>query len=268
MLKITAIIQARMSSSRLPGKVLLDIAGQPMLARVVRRAGRARLVDRVVIATTSEASDDPVAELCARSNFDCYRGSQHDVLDRYFQAACRFGGDAIVRLTADCPLIDPGIIDHTLAAFLGMEADPNAARPEHSGQLEWDFAANRLPPPWNRTYPIGLDTEVCTFQALRRAWQEASQPYQREHVMPYLYDTAGRFRVLLVDHDQEYGDLRWTVDTAEDLEVLRRIYAAFEGRDDFSWLEVLDLFQQHPELAQINARVQHKSMQEVDQRRG
>jgi spore coat polysaccharide biosynthesis protein SpsF len=257
-----------MSSSRLPGKVLLDIGGQPMLARVVRRARRARLVDQVVVATTCEASDDPVAELCGQSGYDCYRGSQHDVLDRYFQAACRFGGEVIVRLTADCPVIDPGVIDRTLAAFLGMEADPKATRPEHFGQLAWDFAANRLPPPWGRTYPIGLDTEVCTFQALRRAWQEASHPYQREHVMPYLYDTPGRFRVLLVNHEQDYGDLRWTVDTAEDLEVLRRIYAAFEGRDDFSWLEVLDLFQRRPELAQINAQVHHKSVQEVDQRRG
>jgi spore coat polysaccharide biosynthesis protein SpsF len=268
MLKITAIIQARMSSSRLPGKVLLDIGGQPMLARVVQRARRARLVDQVAVATTCEASDDPVAGLCAQAGYDCYRGSQNDVLDRYFQAACRFSGDVIVRLTADCPVIDPGVIDRTLAAFLGMEADPDAIRPENFEQLSWDFAANRLPPPWGRTYPIGLDTEVCTFQALRRAWQEASQPYQREHVMPYLYDTAGRFRVLLVNHEQDYGNLRWTVDTAEDLEVLRRIYAAFEGRDDFSWLEVLDLFQQHPELAQINAQVHHKSMQEIDQRRG
>jgi spore coat polysaccharide biosynthesis protein SpsF len=265
-LKTIAIIQARMSSTRLPGKVLLDIGGQPMLVRVVSRAHRARLVDQVVVATTYEASDDPVAALCDQHGYGCYRGSQHDVLDRYFQAACRFGGDVVVRLTADCPVIDPGVVDDTLAAFLGMDMDPEAARPEHFGELAWDFAANRLPPPWGRTYPIGLDTEVCTFPALRRAWQEASQPYQREHVMPYLYDSPGRFRVLLVNHDQDYGALRWTVDTPEDLEVLRRIYAAFGGRDDFSWLEVLDLFQQHPELAQINAQVHHKSMQEVDRR--
>jgi spore coat polysaccharide biosynthesis protein SpsF len=275
MLKTIAIIQARMSSSRLPGKVLLDIGGQPMLVRVVTRARRARLVDQVAIATTSEASDDPVAELCAQSGYACYRGSQHDVLDRYFQAVCRFGGDVIVRLTADCPVIDPQVIDRTIAAFFGMnagrpadlQADLQAARPQHFDELAWDFAANRLPPPWGRTYPIGLDTEVCTFQALRRAWQEASQPYQREHVMPYLYDAPGRFRVLLVNHERDYGALRWTVDTPEDLGVLRRIYAAFDGRDDFSWLEVLDLFQQHPELAQINAQVHHKGMQEVDQRR-
>jgi spore coat polysaccharide biosynthesis protein SpsF len=112
-----------------------------------------------------------------------------------------------------------------------------------------------------------LTTEVCTFLALRRAWQEAGQPYQREHVMPYLYDTPGRFRVLLVNHEQDYGALRWTVDTPEDLEVQRRIYAAFAGRDDFSWLEVLELFQRQPELAHINAQVHHKGMQEVDQRR-
>jgi spore coat polysaccharide biosynthesis protein SpsF len=251
MLKTTAIIQARMSSNRLPGKVLLDIGGQPMLVRVVTRARRARLVDQVVVATTIEASDDAVAELCAQSGYACYRG----------------GGDVIVRLTADCPAIDPGVIDHTLSKFFGVEAGAQATRPQRFDELAWDFAANRLPPPWGRTYPIGLDTEVCTFQALRRAWQEASQPYQREHVMPYLYDTPGRFRVLLVNYERDYGALRWTVDTREDLEVLRRIYAAFEGRDDFSWLEVLDLFERQPELARINAQVHHKGMQEVDQRR-
>jgi spore coat polysaccharide biosynthesis protein SpsF len=267
-LKTIAIIQARMSSSRLPGKVLLDIAGQPMLARVVTRARRARLVDQVVVATSIDTSDDPVAALCSQSNYACYRGSQHDVLDRYFQAACRFAADVVVRLTADCPVIDPRLIDHTLAAFFGMQDDLQGNRSQHFDQLAWDFAANRLPPPWGRTYPIGLDTEVCTFQALRRAWQEASQPYQREHVMPYLYEVPGRFRVLLVNHDQDYGALRWTVDTPEDLEVLRRIYAAFAGRDDFSWLQVLELYQQHPELAQINAQVHHKSVQEVDRHQG
>ena len=267
-LKTIAIVQARMSSSRLPGKVLLDIAGQPMLARVVTRTRRARLVDQVVVATSRDASDDPVAALCAQSNYACYRGSQHDVLDRYYQAACRFAAEVVGRLTADCPVIDPQIIDHTLAAFFGMQDDPLGARPQRFDELAWDFAANRLPPPWGRTYPIGLDTEVCTFPALRRAWQEASQPYQREHVMPYLYEAPGRFRVLLVNHDQDYGALRWTVDTPEDLQLLRRIYAAFEGHDDFSWLQVLELYQQHPELAQINAQVHHKSMREVDQRRG
>jgi len=130
----------------------------------------------------------------------------------------------------------------------------------------YDFAANRLPPPWGRTYPIGLDTEVCTFHALETAWKEAREPHQREHVMPYFYDHQERFRILLVNHDQDYGDMRWTVDTAEDLELVRQIFARFAPRGDFSWLEVLELFQREPELARINAQVRHKTYDEVDNR--
>jgi spore coat polysaccharide biosynthesis protein SpsF len=261
-----AIIQARMGSSRLPGKVLLDIAGQPMLSRVFERARRARTLDGVAVATSSDPSDDAVNSLCADRGYPCYRGSLHDVLDRYYQAARLFEADVIVRLTADCPLIDPGVIDKTVNAFLEI---PNIVsdRMDSPSPFPYDFAANRLPPPWHRTYPIGLDVEVCSFQALEHAWKEADQPYHREHVMPYLYDQPGRFQLLLVDHETDYGALRWTVDTAEDLELVRQVYAHFPGRDDFSWLEVLELFEREPELASINAQVQHKSLTDVDERR-
>jgi spore coat polysaccharide biosynthesis protein SpsF len=273
-----AIIQARMSSSRLPGKVLLDIAGQPMLVRVVERTRRARLVDQVMVATTTEASDDPIQRLCAKRGYPCYRGSLHDVLDRYYHAARQAGAQAIVRITADCPLIDPEVVDKTLRAFLGIGEEPGSAIPATAVQAEfgsttpataigpYDFVANRLPPPWGRTYPIGLDTEVCSFQALEIAWNEATELHQREHVMPYFYDQRQRFHILLVDHEEDYGSLRWTVDTAEDLELVRQIYARFGGRDDFSWLEVVKVFEREPELAQINAGVQHKHYLQVDER--
>lgn len=282
------IIQARMASRRLPEKVLQNISGQPMLAYVVERARRAKTVDGVVVATTTDPPDNAIARFCARRNYDCYRGSMQDVLDRYYQTASAFEAQVIVRITADCPLIDPQVIDHTVNMFLGKDVQLTAhpkKRPMQSTTspgFPLDFAANRLPPPWKRTYPIGLDTEVCTFAALQRAWEEADQPHQREHVMPYLYETsptidsrnlpidpppleAGQFRVLLVNHTPDFGSYRWTVDTAEDLEVVRRIYTRFEGRDDFSWQEVLALFQTEPELAQINAEVQHKSAYDVDQ---
>ena len=286
--RILAIIQARMSSSRLPGKVLLDIAGQPMLVRVVERVWRAETVDEVVVATTSDPSDDAVEALCKAHGYLFSRGSAHDVLDRYYQAARRFGGEVIIRITADCPLIDPGVIDMVVNAFLGREvvshqppaisirqSKPGVQRSEVSQQKSiveekstpWDFAANRLPPPWKRTFPIGLDTEVCTFRALERAWREAREPHQREHVMPYLYEREGRFRVLVVDHNPDYGSMRWTVDTSEDLELVRQIYAHFEGREDFTWYEILSLFQRHPELAQINTDVQPKTVHDVDARR-
>lgn len=241
--RIIVIIQARMSSTRLPGKVLKEIAGKPMLAWVVERARKAQTVSEVVVATTVEPSDDPIVNFCAQMGYACTRGSLNDVLDRYYQAARVYNADVVVHVTADCPLIDPAEIDHVVREY------------QRSGV---DFAANRLPPPFGRTYPIGLDTEVCSFAALERAWREAKEPYQREHVMPYLYEEPGRFKVLRVDHDPDYGDLRWTVDTPQDLELLRAIFERMAGRVDFGWLDVLELFQHEPELARLNAGVGQK----------
>jgi spore coat polysaccharide biosynthesis protein SpsF len=249
-----AIIQARRASSRLPDKVLLDIGGEPMLVRVVERTRRAKRVDALVVATTTDPSDEAVEALCRARGYPCYRGSMHDVLDRYYQAARQYHAEIIVRITADCPVIDPGVIDQTIQEFLNP---PDA----------WDFAANRLPPPWGRTYPIGLDTEVCTFAGLETAWKEATLPHQREHVMPFFYENPERFRIRLISAPVDYGTLRWTVDTAEDLKLLRQIYARFDGRDDFSWLEVLALLEREPELAKINASVEHKHYRQVDARR-
>lgn len=250
--RTVAIVQARMSASRLPGKVLLDLAGQPMLVRVVERTRRARLVHEVVVATTDDPADDPVEALCNARGYAVFRGSQFDVLDRYYRAAAQFQAGIVVRITADCPLIDPQVVDHTIAEFLRTGVD---------------FAANRLPEPWGRTYPIGLDVEVCTFAALERAWREAREPFEREHVMPYLYDVEGRFKTLLVHHETDLGHLRWTVDTPEDLQVVRAVYERFGGRDDFSWLDVLDLQRREPALFETNAGVRHKGMREVDVRR-
>lgn len=241
--RIIVIIQARMSSTRLPGKVLKDIAGRPMLAWVVERARKAKTATDVVVATTTEPSDDPIASFCMLMGYACTRGSLSDVLDRYYQTARQYRADIIVRLTADCPLIDPAEIDHVVQEF------------QRGGV---DFAANRLPPPFGRTYPIGLDTEVCSFEALERAWDEAKEPYQREHVMPYLYEIPGRFKVLRVDHDPDYGELRWTVDTQQDLQLVRAIFERMGEREDFGWLDVLELFQREPELARLNAGVNQK----------
>jgi spore coat polysaccharide biosynthesis protein SpsF len=276
-LKTIAIIQARRAASRLPDKVLLDIASEPMLVRVVERTRRAKSLDGVVVATTTDPYDDAVEALCRQRGYACYRGSMHDVLDRYYQAARLHKADVIVRITADCPVIDPDVIDETVRALFGLGDRAIAAR-EQTAQEGifpnsqfltpiYDFTANRLPPPWKRTYPIGLDTEVCTFPVLETAWKEAVQPHQREHVMPFFYEQPERFRTLLVNYKTDLGALRWTVDTSEDLELLRRIYAHFGGRDDFSWLEVLELVQHHPDLGQINAAVQHKDYRQIDHRR-
>jgi spore coat polysaccharide biosynthesis protein SpsF len=248
--RVVAIIQARMASERLPGKVLLDLGGQPVLSWVVRRASRAAGIHQVVVATSVSSDDDVIAAFCKEQGYFCVRGSLQDVLDRYTHAARQTDADVIVRLTGDCPLIDPGMLSENLNTFLS--ADPPL-----------DFAANRLPN--ERTIPIGLDVEFCTRDALEIAWREAQKPHQREHVMPFFYEHPDRFRILHIKNAPDYGHLRWTLDTPEDLELLRQIVAHFEN-DDFSWEEVLTLFDNKPELALVNAAVQHRTQHDVDTR--
>ncbi len=270
--RVIAIIQARMSSSRLPDKVLLDVAGQPMLRRVWARTSRARRVDDVLIATTEDASDDRVEAYCAAHGMAVVRGSQFDVLDRYYGAARQSHAEIVIRITADCPVIDPALIDDAVDTLLGDPANAEVA---------FDFVANRLPPPFHRTFPIGLDVEVCTFAALKQAWQHGREPQHREHVMPYLYEgvqlaavspelSTGRsprgFRIAQQNHVPDRGSARWTVDAPQDLEFIRQIYVRMGGRDDFSWKEVLALVEREPELAHINAGVRHKTLNEVDER--
>jgi spore coat polysaccharide biosynthesis protein SpsF len=264
--KIVAIIQGRMSSSRLPGKILSDIAGQPMLTRVFTRTSRARTLDEVIFATTTDTSDGPVAEYCDFSGIPFTRGSLFDVLDRYYQAAAQAKADVVVRITADCPVIDPDLIDDVVNTLLDGE---------------YDFVCNRLPPPWSRTYPIGLDVEACSFKILKKAWKEAKEPQHREHVMPYFYEgvkllnesrtrqtgiSPRGFNVALLHHTTDFGDYRWTVDTPEDLEFMRQVYGCFNGRDDFTWKEVLDVVHDDPGLMKINAGVQHKTLKDLDAR--
>lgn len=249
--RIVAIIQARMTSSRLPGKVLIPLGHLPVLGWMMTRAGRAELIDELIVATTSDPSDDPIVEFCQAGHYAYYRGSLHDVLDRYFQAARLHQADVIVRLTGDCPFIDPIMLDDNIRTFL-------------SAKPPLDFAANRLP--LERTVPIGLDTEICTMAALETAWKETSDPHHREHVMPYFYENPDRFHVLHILHDPDYGHLRWTVDTPQDIQLLQQILKFFPGRDDFSWLDVLAVVQAHPELNVINAGIQHKTHLDVDDR--
>jgi spore coat polysaccharide biosynthesis protein SpsF len=268
-----------MASSRLPDKVLLEISSQPMLVWVVERTRLAKTIDQVLVATTSDPSDDAIQQLCHHRGYPCYRGSAFDVLDRYYQAARQSQADIVVRITADCPFIDPDLIDQAVHAFTGSDISqseiavpdsqpltPNSPFLTPNSQFPYDFVANRLPPPWGRTYPVGLDIEVCAFSGLKLAWKEALLPHQREHVMPFFYEQPERFRIRLLNHEVDYGYLRWTVDTAQDLELVRKIAAYFGGRMDFSWLEVLELTLDNPQLALINAQVQPKDYRAIDQR--
>lgn len=248
---IGCIIQARMTSSRLPGKVMQEICGEPMLHWVLTRARQSRRIHQVMVATTVNAADDSIVDFCEQNGYHYYRGSEFDVLDRYYQAAKSIKADIVVRLTADCPLIDPRLMDETIDNLFRKGAD---------------FSANRLPPPFKRTYPIGLDVEVVTFRALECAWRNATEKHEREHVLPYIYAPEHGFQVTILNALQDYGELRWTVDTAEDLAFVRAVMDYLSCRPDFSWLDVLKIVSEHPELSQINADIPHKSYRDVDAR--
>ncbi|MGH9567164.1 MAG: cytidylyltransferase domain-containing protein, partial [Candidatus Angelobacter sp.] len=193
-LKIVAIIQARMGSSRLPGKVLMDLGGETVLARVVRRSRRARLIHATAVATTELIGDDAIAEECRRLGVSCFRGMEENVLDRYYQAALEHSARLVVRVTSDNPLVDPDLIDETVMTILKSDAD---------------YANNRSP----RIYPQGLDVEVCTFDAMERAWRQARRPHELEHVTPYFYEHPEIFQCVGVKRSFDFSHHRWTLDT-------------------------------------------------------
>lgn len=231
-----AILQARMSSSRLPGKVLKPIAGRPMLAMQIERVRRARLIDRLIIATSVETSDDPIAALCASEKVDLHRGSLADVLGRFHGAAMAFGPvDHVVRLTGDCPLGDPDIIDACVALHIANGAD---------------YTSNGV----TRSYPDGLDVETMRFSALARAHHDAMDSFEREHVTPYLYRHPEMFSLDVLRAPRDLAQLRWTVDNSADFDFVARVVTELSpDKPDFSWLDVLALVEAHPEIGAINA---------------
>jgi spore coat polysaccharide biosynthesis protein SpsF len=230
-----------MGSTRLPGKVLQDLAGQSMLSRVVTRLRASELIDDIVVATTCHPKDDAIIQECGRFSAGFVRGGENDVLDRYFRAAESTGADVVARITSDCPLIDPEVTDKTIRAFLREQPD---------------YASNTIV----RTYPRGLDTEVMSRTALTRAWQEARQPYEREHVTPYVIDHPTQFKLLSVTEDDDYSAHRWTVDTPEDLLFVRMVYSRFQCDEIFSWRDVLNLLKREPSLTDLNRSVVQKAI--------
>lgn len=236
-MRSVAIIQARTGSTRLPGKVMMDLAGEPMLVRVVNRSRRAARVDEVVVATTTLAADDVIARLSAERGWPCFRGSEADVLDRYYRAALTHRAELIVRITSDCPLIEPTIVDRVVDVFL-------------AGQPRLQYVSNAVP---RRTFPHGLDMEAVRFDALEEAWKSDQNPAWREHVTPYVNRNPDRFPSALVSHDRDCSSMRWTVDTADDMRFVRAVYERFGGRDDFGWREVLQLLEREPALMSINS---------------
>lgn len=242
-MRIVTIVQARMGSKRLPGKVMKDLGGATVLARVVHRLRRAALSGEVVIATTRDPADDVIVKECDRLSVAFFRGEEKDVLDRYYQAARNFSADAIVRITSDCPLIEPETTDKVIRAFLDLCPD---------------YASNAL----DRTYPRGLDTEIMTAETLDRAWTEARAPYQRSHVTSYIYENPDEFAIMRVTGDVDYSHYRWTVDTPEDLEFIRAVYGRMGNNPDFYWRDVLALLEREPELVRLNSHIRQKALQE------
>ena len=234
---ILTVVQARLGSSRLPGKVLLPLAGRPLLVCMVERVMRARLRGTVVVATTTDDADDAVAEVCRQAGLACFRGDPLDLLDRHYRAAKHYGADVVLKIPSDCPLIDPRVIDRTLGFFLAGE---------------YDFVSNLHP----ATYPDGNDVEVMTLAALETAWREADRKLDREHTTPYLWDTPGRFRVANVawETGQDFSMThRWTIDYPEDYQFIRAVYdELFPANPAFGLPDILDLLEKRADIFRIN----------------
>ena len=233
---ITAVIQARMTSTRLPGKVLADVCGKPMLEQMLKRVRRAESLDQIVVATTENAADDPAVALCERLGVMSYRGDEHDVLGRFLGVARGVGAPILIRLTADCPMIEPALIDQAVAMLR---------------ENDFDYVSNTRV----RTYPDGLDVEAFTAAALEIASREAIEPELREHVTPYIHGgrkdlPSGNFKRGDLVFDADFGHLRWTVDYPEDLERIRCFFRQLP--ENFTWLEALSLATRQPDLLGID----------------
>ena len=225
-----------MGSTRLPGKVLKDIAGRPMLSYQMERLRRVKRAERIVVATTDQPADDAVERFCQKEKIACVRGSEHDVLARYHLAIERFPADVVVRITADCPLIDPAIVDEAIAAY------------------EPDYVSNML----EITYPYGMAVEVFSAQALREAHREAKDPAEREHVTPFIWRRPQRYRLKSLTMAPNLSHHRWTVDTPEDLELVSRLLKTLKPH--FTLQDVLAILDEHPDWCAINAHVEQKAL--------
>jgi spore coat polysaccharide biosynthesis protein SpsF len=238
------IVQARMTSTRLPGKVLKTVLDKPLLEYQVDRLKRVQLANRLVIATTTNETDLPIVEWCESQSIDYFRGSENDVLSRYYGAAEAHGADVIVRLTSDCPLIDPQVTDQVIQFYM-----------DH--QPEYHYVSNSLV----RSYPRGMDTEVFSFQALHEAYSEANEPFEREHVTPFIYQRPERYRMADIRYAQDQSHHRWTVDTKEDLELIRTMLETLYPVNPYFTLEdALRLHAENPEWVRINQHIEQKKL--------
>jgi spore coat polysaccharide biosynthesis protein SpsF len=240
-----AFVQARMGSTRLPGKVLEPLAGRPALERIVERLRGVPALDEVAVLTSQSSADDAIVELCRERRIPCLRGSERDVLDRFHRGAQTLRAERVVRVTADCPLVDPEVVARLLE--LAATRPDVAYASVATGAIGVDAGYRR--------YPDGLDAEAFTALALTEAWHEAADPFEREHVTPFIWRRPERFGVAVLEADEDLGDERWTVDYPADLELVRAVYARLidAGEEPFGLREVLAVLEREPELRKLNA---------------
>jgi spore coat polysaccharide biosynthesis protein SpsF len=240
-----AFVQARMGSTRLPGKVLEPLAGRPALVRIVERLRAVPALDEVAVLTSGVAGDDAIVELCRARRIRCLRGSERDVLDRFQRAAAALHPDRVVRVTADCPLIDPEVVGRLLE--LAAAGPDTVFASVATGATGADAGYRR--------YPDGLDAETFTARALAEAWREATDGYEREHVTPFIWRRPERFGVAVLEADEDLGDERWTIDYPADLQLVRALYERLDndGERPFGFRDVLAVLDREPELRALNA---------------
>jgi spore coat polysaccharide biosynthesis protein SpsF len=243
-MRTAIIIQARMTSTRLPGKILKEVLGRPLLTYQIERLRHVEHDVDIIVATTTNRTDNPVADLCQNLSIPCYRGSEDDVLARYYETANAYGSETIVRLTSDCPLIDPQVVDSTIGFFV-------------SNLENYDYVSNTL----QRSFPRGMDTEVFSMNALERAYQNAAEEFEREHVTPYIYLHPDRFRVGGLINPVDLSKYRWTVDTQEDFRLIELMLThLYPVNPVFSMDDCLSLLEVHPEWFRINETVKQKPL--------
>lgn len=242
-MKVVLIIQARMTSTRLPGKVMKEVLGIPLLEYQIRRLKRSKLVNKIIVATTINKTDQPIIDLCDRLSISTYRGSEDNVLSRYYESAVENKANIVVRITSDCPLIDPLIVDQIVDCYI-------------RNRDKYDYVSNTI----KRTFPRGMDVEVFSFFALEKAYKEATKEYEKEHVTPHIYKNTNKFKVLGYECDEDHSIHRWTVDTSQDFELVKKIIESlYPDNPEFGIMNILDLFKSQPELLSINSHVKQKN---------
>ncbi|WP_445479404.1 cytidylyltransferase domain-containing protein [Lysinibacillus irui] len=241
-MRIVAIIQARMGSTRLPGKILKKVNGRPLLSYQIERLQQSNYINDLVIATTIDEKDDLIVEFCEKNNILSFRGSEEDVLARYYETAKAFKAEAIVRITSDCPIIDVQVVDKTIQYFI----DNN-----------FEYVSNTV----ERTYPRGLDTEIFTFAALEIAYNEAVLKRDREHVTAYFYTNPDIFKISSVRNEIDYSKYRWTVDTEEDFQLIKNIIEnLYSNNPQFTLHDTVQLMETNPDWFNINAHIEQKKL--------